>query len=299
MNTSEIQNMLRQAPRPRAPENLKARLKAQALRIDRAGQLIGGGGSTGGWLRRWWPALGPAAVSLACAAVFTVQQLEIQGLKKDLERQRQDLGAAQTAAKASADAAARAVAPAGPKAAEQEEIIRLKDQAAKLTANILQLEQMRAENLRLGEQLTAAAARVFSPDETKALEEARDRALSIQCVNNLKQLGLCVRMWTLDNGNVSPGNVFLMTNYMGAPKVLVCPADTGRQPAKDWASFTPANCSYEYLAPSTPQTEDPLRVLFRCPVHGNIGLWDGSVQMGIAKNHPERLVERGGKLYLQ
>ena len=42
---------------------------------------------------------------------------------------------------------------------------------------------------------------------------------------------------------------------------------------------------------------EPDRVLLRCPIHGSIGLADGSVQMGVAKAHPECLVQRDGKLY--
>jgi hypothetical protein len=113
----------------------------------------------------------------------------------------------------------------------------------------------------------------------------------------MKQLCLADRVWAIDNGDVSPPDVLSMTNEMNTPKILVCPSDTGRQVAKDWASYTSANCSYEYLAPSAGDTE-PQRVAFRCPIHGHVGCCDGSVQMGIAKKQPERLVQRDGKLYL-
>jgi len=71
-----------------------------------------------------------------------------------------------------------------------------------------------------------------------------------------------------------------------------------RQPAADASSFTAANCSYEYLAPVAPETE-PQRILFRCPIHGNLGLIDGSVQTGVAKNHPNWIVQRDGKLFME
>jgi hypothetical protein len=87
-----------------------------------------------------------------------------------------------------------------------------------------------------------------------------------------------------------------MTNEMNTPKILHCPADENRQAATGWSDYTPANCSYEYLAPGGSPTE-PNRVLFRCGIHGNIGLCDGSVQMGVGKNHPGKLVKRDGKLY--
>jgi hypothetical protein len=90
-----------------------------------------------------------------------------------------------------------------------------------------------------------------------------------------------------------------MSNEVSTPKILVCPADDGRQAAVDWASFTPANCSYEYLAPSSAAEKEPNRVLFRCSLHGNICLGDGSVQMGAAKRNPEWLITRGGQLYFE
>jgi hypothetical protein len=89
-----------------------------------------------------------------------------------------------------------------------------------------------------------------------------------------------------------------MTNEMSTPKILVCPGDHAREAAKDWGSFTSANCTYDFLAASSPDIE-PDRVLFRCPIHGHIGLSDGSVHAYIAKEHPERLEQRDGKLYLK
>jgi hypothetical protein len=37
--------------------------------------------------------------------------------------------------------------------------------------------------------------------------------------------------------------------------------------------------------------------MFRCPIHGTVGIGDGSVHRGVALEHPERLVTRDGKLY--
>jgi hypothetical protein len=92
-----------------------------------------------------------------------------------------------------------------------------------------------------------------------------------------------------------------MSNELHTAKVLLCPADTNRVAASNWASFTAANLSYDYLSPSATNavSDEPMRVLLRCPLHGHIGLCDGSVQGEVARKHPEWLVERDGKLYYE
>src|SRR5579859_249063 len=256
MNTSAIENILRKAPQPAAPPGLKARLYAQA-RGNNVSRLATES-SSNGWFRRWWPALAPAAISLACATLFTLQQSEVRDLKSAIRTSA--LAANPSAPPTHAESQPVTVQTPG----AQEEIQRLKAVAAQLRNEVTQLEQLRAQNDQLRKQLAAGSAMVLSPEETKAVEDARARALSIQCVNNLKQLGLAVKMFSLDNKEHTPPNLLGLSNYVGSfMKVFVCPADTARQAANDPGSFTPANCSYEYLAPSTPDIE-PNRVLFRC-----------------------------------
>jgi hypothetical protein len=187
----------------------------------------------------------------------------------------------------------------GASASTEDELQRLKNSVASLKTELSRLDQMQAANASLRAQLASRAAAAFTPEELTGMEEARDRAMNIQCVNNLKQLGLAVRIWSMDHQQLSPPNVILLTNELGGSfKVLVCPADTGRQPATSAATLTASNCSYEYLAPQAPETE-PQRILFRCPFHGNIGLIDGSVQMSVVKKHPNWIVQRDGKVYME
>jgi hypothetical protein len=296
MNTSKIEIILKQAPVPKAPAGLKDRLYAQA---GRSGMRPGNSRSSGahvsaGWIRRWWPALAPAAVSLACATVFTFQQRQIRELKTPVTNVTHTAPAATITLSKDSDGAIQA----GNAAAEQDEIARLQAVAAQLRNDVAQLEQLRGKNEALRKELAARALTRLSPEETQALEDASQNALSIQCINNMKQLGLAVRIWANDNGDATPPAVQFLTNEVGgAFQVFVCPADKSRSAASSSGSFSAANCSYEYLAPSTPDN-DPQRVLFRCPIHGNIGLIDGSVQRNVVKEHPEWLVQRDGKLYM-
>ena len=86
---------------------------------------------------------------------------------------------------------------------------------------------------------------------------------SIQCVNNLKQVGLAFMLWANDHNEQFP---FASTNLKGSlsfatspqvfrhfqalsnelvtPKVLVCPTDGKRTKAVDFGRFSNANLSY-------------------------------------------------------
>jgi hypothetical protein len=299
MSTMEqqIERVLRAAPRPAPPAGLKERIIAE-VRLP-AAQTPTRPLTPASWLRRWWPVLVPASFSLACAVALTMQLMEIHDLKQAIQDLSRDAApksggllvpTVQTNDAASAtDSTVRA----------QQEVARLKALAGQLAAEVAQLEQMRAENAKLRTQLAAPPAGLLTPEETEALAWARERAEAIACINNLKELGLAVRVWATQNGDMSPPDILSMTNELNTPKILLCPSDRTREAAKDFASYTQANCSYEYLVPSAPNWDiDPLCVLFRCPIHGHAGLCDGSVLRGIAKEQPERLVKRGGKLYL-
>lgn len=298
MNHPDLDSILRHPPRPTPPSDLRDRLRAGTPGFARntAGFEVPRPAGQGAWLKRWWPALGPAAAALACAAVFTAQQGEIRALKAPIHAAP---AAATTPEPELVDTPAATGTTPDPSLQEAEEIARLRSLAATLRDEVARLQSMQNENTRLRSQLSARTAASLTPEEAALLEAAREKAESIQCVNNLKQFGLAVRVWAIDNGDVTPPNLVCLSNELSTPKILVCPTDKARKPASDFTSFTPANCSYEYLAPSAPDGEEPTRVLSRCAMHGHIGLCDGSVQMGVAKAHPERLVSRDGKLFLE
>ena len=184
-------------------------------------------------------------------------------------------------------------------AKELEEINRLKNRATQLYAEIGAVEQVKKGNEELRAKLNAPPT--LNQEELGTDAEAEAKAKSVKCVNNLKQFGLCVRLWMQENNEVSPPDILSMSNMLNTPKILVCQADTNRVAAKSWEVFTEANCSYEYLTPSAsnPDRDEPMRVQTRCPLHGHVGMCDGSVQSEVEKKHPGRLKERNGKPYYE
>jgi hypothetical protein len=227
--------------------------------------------------------------------VVSVQQMEIRDLKQTLQSLSQG---ATGAAPVPVQVTVQSPAAGGPSETEQQEIARLQDLAKRLAGEVAQLEQFRAENKKLRAQIASASTSRLTPEEEAALAEAREKAATARCANNLKQLGISVKTWALDYDQALPPDVLSMSNEIGATVTLVCPSDTGRQAAAGWSAYSSANCSYEYLGGSGGRSDqEPDRILFRCPIHGSICLADASVQMGVAKEHPEYLVQKDGKLY--
>jgi hypothetical protein len=114
-----------------------------------------------------------------------------------------------------------------------------------------------------------------------ALAKAKEKAQRINCVSNLKQVGLAARMWSNDHNGRFPPDFISMSNELYSPKILVCPGDSSKTRVTNWSEFGPGNVSYEYLQPGFDEKSGQFQtVVFQCPIHGNIGLADGSVQQG-------------------
>ncbi|MCC7375527.1 MAG: hypothetical protein IT581_12800 [Verrucomicrobiales bacterium] len=304
-NENQIESTLRRAPKPAPPAGLAMKI-TEAMRKEqrRAGGALGKSGtgltlgraSAGGW-RRWWPMALPAAVTAAFAVTWAVRQSEVGRLEEQVRSLREQVVEAPAVASTPAVAPAPGTMESG-SSVDSAELERLRGLASGLTAEVAVVDDLRGQLAQATQQLASRRQQV-SP-EMRMAEDQRNRAQSIVCINNMKQLGLAVRLFATDNNDDFPRDIMGTTNYLGTPKVLVCPEDSGREAAENWGSFTVANLSYEFLAsgPGTHEIE-PTRVMFRCPIHGHVTLCDGSVQQSVATKHPEALVWRNGKLFFE
>ena len=98
-----------------------------------------------------------------------------------------------------------------------------------------------------------------------AIAAGKRKNSNIHCFNNLMQIGLASRIWEGDNGDkypmqlavtndamiklISGGNAYViwqtMSNLLGTPKNLFCPADKQRTAAVSFSqNFSDANISY-------------------------------------------------------
>jgi hypothetical protein len=108
------------------------------------------------------------------------------------------------------------------------------------------------------------------------LRQAKEEAQSIACINNLKQIGLAARLYAGDHNDVFPPAFLSMKDQLNSPKILFCPADPTALRVSEWSQLNPASISYRFLNPNGNEA-DPSKQLSACPIHGHVGLSDGSV----------------------
>ncbi len=115
-----------------------------------------------------------------------------------------------------------------------------------------------------------------------ALARAKYKAEQINCVSRLMSIDLAYRIWADDHTNNLPHSILDLTNELGTPDFLICPADHLHARARDGSpvDWNPANFSYEFLGFGVPQDQVLNRVIVRCPIHTNELRGDGSVMVG-------------------
>jgi prepilin-type processing-associated H-X9-DG protein len=95
------------------------------------------------------------------------------------------------------------------------------------------------------------------------LQQAQARSRRVQCLSQLKQIGLALHMFAHDHDGkfpwiVStnaggsmwagfPGDLQVLSNELVSPKLVVCPADRGREPAASFSELLAKNISYALI----------------------------------------------------
>jgi len=142
-------------------------------------------------------------------------------------------------------------------------------------------------SLKFGLKALTALALVISVDAISlraeviywpltALDLAKQRVPSINCVNNLRQIGLAARIWSSENSGRCPSGILVFTNELGSPAVLFCPANIGHQVSTNWDTFDWGQIDYEWI----PQAnwDNPTNICCKCRIHDNVAFVDGSVR---------------------
>ena len=297
MNDEQIEVLLRKAPRPPAPGRLLETLqttislprRTETAPVDRA--------EAAPLFRRWMPAISFAVIFFSCIVAVGVQTNQILQLKHENETLRASAQNLEQLRRENADYQKLLAAHQELEQLRKDfaELQQLRAEVAKLRAQSGEAEKLRAENQQLLAANHQSAPSTGNDDLFARFEaDARAEAESVYCINNLKQIGLAARIWANDNGGVYPPNWLSMSNELSTPKVLVCRGDKGRTAAKNWNEFGPGNVSYEFLNPNGSDT-NPMVLLARCPIHGHVGLSDGSVQSGSGLGRTFTIIIKDGK----
>jgi hypothetical protein len=125
--------------------------------------------------------------------------------------------------------------------------------------------------------LFLAAARGQTVPIPDVLWVARERAESINCLNQLKLIGLAARTWQVENGEF-PSGFSVLTNQLGTPGPLFCPSHYRREPTPtNWSGFVWEAIDYEWV--TVTNQADPAPVFCRCKIHPNVARTDGSADL--------------------
>lgn len=121
---------------------------------------------------------------------------------------------------------------------------------------------------------------VLFPQISRFRSRTSSRAPGIQCINNLKQIGLAYRIWEGDNGDILPmgisvtnggslemiatGDVLqtflVMSNELSTPKILYCPADRSRTWAVNFGGLANSHISY-FVSVDVTNSDNPRMVI--------------------------------------
>jgi hypothetical protein len=215
MNNVLIEKLLIQAPCPTAPPGLLKQLRAEIALPQRA-PTRRNGNLWQPWLRRWMPALAFGMLFVSCLVLIGVQSNYLDQLKRESATL---LAAASAPIEPSVEASAQR-AELEQLRKDYADLLRLRSIVKELRDLPETNQRLRAENERL--LVAALAAGTASPDD-RFFDEAQKRAERIACINNLKQFGLAVRVWALDQEGRAPSSVIEMSNELSTVTVLICP----------------------------------------------------------------------------
>jgi hypothetical protein len=299
MNSHEIEELLKRAPTPQPPPQLKQRLLSSiSLPVPIPEPQLPIHGFSGGLKARW---LGLAAGLVAVLLVGwgAVHTSKLTQRNQALTQSLQELQH-HVSQNADSDRILNLQQEIERLRGQNRELHQLRAEVAALRPIVKEMETLRQEHQQLLEAFAQQQAEAATPPITHSQSEPwEEKSQSIACINNLKQIGLAARIWANDYNGVFPPGFLAMTPELTTPSVLHCPADHGRPKVSDWDQFHPSQSSYEYLNPGGDETW-PMMVLARCRIHGHLVLSDGSVLDGqVVFSGERRLTSRNGRLEIE
>jgi hypothetical protein len=289
MNDSDLEKILRGAPRPTPPDGL-----LEDLLLDRtpaaSAPVVSPPPRRFGY-PRWFPEFALALLAVGSFVTAAMQSEKLEQLQEQNAALQMRLD---SSAEANPGTEAAQTDDLNRLQKDNDELHQLEQEVIALKAQLGEFEKLRADHQRLSAGGSAHHEHAPAKD---LFGEAQENAASIKCINHLKQIGLAARIWATDHQDILPPDFLTMKNELATPKILVCPSDTVRAdaPMASWAEFHAGLVSYVMHSPSVSESQ-PEVVYVQCPVHGHVCLADGSVQQ--PKSTGRQVVDRNGRKVL-
>ena len=120
---------------------------------------------------------------------------------------------------------------------------------------------------------------------TPWLLTAHEAAISVGCMNHLRQIGVSAALFASDNGDTLPRSFADLAGTGLTPAALHCLADVLHPVPVD---FSDASATYRLDSPGA-QTTDPECRVASCPIHGHFTVVSGTLVQG-TNRYPPRLI---------
>ena len=210
MNEIEtIEELLRKAPRLSVPSGLREKLRREIM-LPQTAQPDARKISSRPWLRSWLPVLSFSAVFLACLVAIAVQSNMLAELRRQNETLRTSTQDLETLRQANAEYQQLLAQNQRLEKLRRgaQELDLLRSEASRLRAQLRDLPSLQAENerLRAAKQVAESRLPAGAAREEDPFAAGLEKAQRIQCINNIKQIGLAARIWANDNGDVLPAD---------------------------------------------------------------------------------------------
>jgi hypothetical protein len=108
------------------------------------------------------------------------------------------------------------------------------------------------------------------------IDQAHQRAMSLRCENNLREIAFRARRWSTEHGGSIPVNLSDFINDPSSMGVLFCPANFEHSLSKLGEPGNTGHFDYDWFPEA--DWNQPKAPICRCRVHGQAALADGSTE---------------------
>lgn len=251
MNDTDEQTLIRALRNPppiHPPETLERELISR-IQLTKGKNIEAGTAKAG--MRTspfpWLVAAILAGLGLAAAGVQTYRWVDLGRKTDDLERRSANVETLR-AANAEYQRLVVSLEDAAQWRRDADEVETLSAEIERLRARVDTLIALRDENSRLAAE-PASLGGPMAGETDDFFSDKRAHAQSIKCINNMKNIGLAVRIYATDHDDYNPESVMQLKGVLSSPGMLICPSksdsDQDTEKRVTWEDIHPGAVTYQ------------------------------------------------------